>query len=58
MIFSTKGINADVKVNINGVETEIVNEVMSLGVTVDENRNWKLHIIYIKTKISVSCSVI
>lgn len=57
MIFSSKGTNAHVKVNINGVETEIANKEMSLGVNKGENQDWKLDIIYIKRKISVSCSV-
>jgi len=43
---------------INGIELERVFEIKFLGVVIDNKLSWKLHINYIKTKISKSLAIL
>ena len=58
MLFDNSKTNTQIKVKIDGVEIERVEEIKFLGVTIDEKINWKSHIKHVQTKVSRSIAVI
>lgn len=52
MLFGNCRKITKIKVQIDGLDIERVKENKFLGVTIDENLNWKPHIKYLKSKFS------
>ena len=58
MIFSNKNrVRNNINLNMDNTEIERVTVTKFLGVLVDENLNWKQHIIHVRNKLS-KCSAI
>uniref|UniRef100_A0A8C6VZ07 Reverse transcriptase domain-containing protein n=1 Tax=Nothobranchius furzeri TaxID=105023 RepID=A0A8C6VZ07_NOTFU len=58
MLFGGIKNNIEVKLNLNNVEIERVNETKFLGVIIDDKLCWKSHIDHVKRKLSKSISIL
>lgn len=58
MLFGKCKRDIGIQISIDGVGIERVSEIKFLGVTIDEQINWKSHIKYLQSKVARSISVI
>ena len=58
ILFCNRKIDTQVKLTIQDIEIERVNEVKFLGVIIDNKLSWKSHIANIKTKISKTIAIL
>lgn len=58
MVFGGVRANFEIQLILNGVEIERVYETKFLGVISDHKFSWKLHIEYIKQKLSKTIGII
>ena len=58
MIFCNKTIPDDLQISINNIVIERVKSTKFLGVMIDDNLNWKMHISHVKSKLSKSIAII
>lgn len=58
MLFGNSSLTTNVKLQINAVDIERVNENGFLGVIIDQRLNWRAHIRYIHSKVSISIAIL
>ena len=58
MIFSNKKIDKEVKLTINDMEIERVNEIKFLGIIIDCKLNWKAQVANVRSKISKTIAIL
>jgi hypothetical protein len=60
MVFGTKNdsLKKELKIKINGITLEVVNKSKFLGVVIDDQLNWKQHILYTSKKIAKAIGII
>ena len=58
MIFCNKTIPDDLQISINNIVIERVKSTKFLGVMIDDNLNWKMHISHVKSKLSKSIAIL